>query len=298
MSDELENLLTEKGIRYTKKSNSLLIRCVNPEHQDNNPSMLVNPTTGHATCMSCGYKTNIFQHFGRYLRTFSKNIYDTLRAIDKAIIDIKGVEEISGQTPVNHDYRGLPAKFLNDFGFFRAYGNYGANPLENRLWLDLRDFNGVLRGYIGRDYTSNYSHKTKYLVIPSGSEKPWYNLDAQPTNNALIIVEGVFDVANLAYHNVTNVVAMLGAIPSKTSYGSYLKPLLAKGVNKVVVALDSDKAGQEGALKLKTFLNKNYPQVEVEVLEFDEGVDPGSLNKEQVNLYFKEWINEDNPNHE
>jgi hypothetical protein len=80
--------------------------------------------------------------------------------------------------------------------------------------------------------------------------------------------------------------------------GYYLKPLLAKGVNKVVVALDSDKAGQEGALKLKTFLNKNYPQVEVEVLEFDEGVDPGSLNKEQVNLYFKEWINEDNPNHE
>ena len=41
-----------------------LIKCLNPDHEDTNPSFRVDRISGIAHCFSCGFKTNIFKYFG------------------------------------------------------------------------------------------------------------------------------------------------------------------------------------------------------------------------------------------
>ena len=41
-----------------------VISCLNPEHDDTNPSMRVDRVTGIFHCFSCGYKGNLFTYYG------------------------------------------------------------------------------------------------------------------------------------------------------------------------------------------------------------------------------------------
>ena len=60
----VEDLLLSKDIQYIPKGKDFVIRCLNPEHEDRNPSMRIDQVTGIFNCFSCEYKGNIFTHFG------------------------------------------------------------------------------------------------------------------------------------------------------------------------------------------------------------------------------------------
>ena len=59
-----EELLQSKGIQYQISGKDAKIHCLNPEHDDTNPSMRVDRITGIFHCFSCGYKGNLFTYFG------------------------------------------------------------------------------------------------------------------------------------------------------------------------------------------------------------------------------------------
>ena len=60
----VEELLTSKDVYFIPKGADAIVRCLNPEHDDRNPSMRIDKITGVFQCFSCGYKGNIFTHFG------------------------------------------------------------------------------------------------------------------------------------------------------------------------------------------------------------------------------------------
>ena len=60
----VEDLLKNKGIEYIPKGKDYVVRCLNPEHEDRNPSMRIDQVTGIFNCFSCEYKGNLFTHFG------------------------------------------------------------------------------------------------------------------------------------------------------------------------------------------------------------------------------------------
>ena len=60
-----EDLLKEKGIAYQLSGKDVKIICLNPEHDDTNPSLRVDRITGVMHCFSCGFKGNLFTHFGQ-----------------------------------------------------------------------------------------------------------------------------------------------------------------------------------------------------------------------------------------
>lgn len=60
----VEELLVSKEISFMPKGGDFLVRCLNPEHNDRNPSMRVDQITGIFNCFSCAYKGNLFTHFG------------------------------------------------------------------------------------------------------------------------------------------------------------------------------------------------------------------------------------------
>ena len=58
------DLLSEKGIKFSVKGQDAIIACLNPEHDDNNPSLRVDRVTGIMHCFSCGFKVYLFTYFG------------------------------------------------------------------------------------------------------------------------------------------------------------------------------------------------------------------------------------------
>ena len=60
--DVLE-LLNKEEVGYTPSGQDYLIRCLNPEHDDSNPSLRVDKVTGVMHCFSCGFRGNVFAHF-------------------------------------------------------------------------------------------------------------------------------------------------------------------------------------------------------------------------------------------
>ena len=59
----VEELLEQQKIPYKVSPKDFVVSCLNPEHDDHNPSMRIDRVTGIYNCFSCGYKGNLFKHF-------------------------------------------------------------------------------------------------------------------------------------------------------------------------------------------------------------------------------------------
>ena len=59
----VEELLQERKIDYKLSPADCVVACLNPEHDDGNPSMRIDRITGVYNCFSCGFKGNIFNYY-------------------------------------------------------------------------------------------------------------------------------------------------------------------------------------------------------------------------------------------
>jgi len=57
-------LLNKQKLVYTLSGQDFQIKCLNPDHDDRNPSLRVDKVTGVMHCFSCGFRSNIFTHIG------------------------------------------------------------------------------------------------------------------------------------------------------------------------------------------------------------------------------------------
>ncbi len=83
MTDHVLDLLNKQNISFTVGGRDYLIRCLNPEHDDSNPSFRVDRVTGVSHCFSCGFKTNIFKHFGVVGNFTSIKVAKTKREVER-----------------------------------------------------------------------------------------------------------------------------------------------------------------------------------------------------------------------
>ena len=59
----VEELIQKKKIPYRLQGADIVVACLNPEHDDSNPSMRIDKITGIFHCFSCGFKGNVFKHY-------------------------------------------------------------------------------------------------------------------------------------------------------------------------------------------------------------------------------------------
>ena len=95
----------------------------------------------------------------------------------------------------------------------------------------------------------------------------------------IVLVEGTFDAINLWRHGVRNPIAILGSAANEEQIA-----LIKKLEAPIYVMGDGDKAGR--ALNQKIIKRFEAEDIEVTPLLLEEGVDPGSLSKEEVDLIF------------
>lgn len=210
------------------------------------------------------YKENLRQNpdcaFAKYIYGKRKYNSDTVATFGLGIADnIIGVSVAEhlkklGCSPETAEEYGIVYK--SDHGIFDC--------MHNRFTIEIRDVFGNLVGFSGR--VLGDAKRFKYLNTKStpcfqkskivfNLDKAKYYLDylAEPY---LIIVEGHCDVMSLWQNGIRNVVAIMG-----TSCSESHAKLIKMFCRKVVLCLDSDKAGQDATLRSEKILTEQGIEV-------------------------------------
>jgi len=267
----VEELLKDRGIFYRNAGKDYQVKCLNPEHDDQNPSMRIDKVLGIFNCLSCGFKGNLFRLFGaepEYVDMEVAKLQDKIQNMLSEVYLEKPVDAI----PFTENYRNISGSTYKKYEAFRTSLITG---MEDRLVFPIRNMSGHIKGFCGRAMHGN--EKAKYLFYPTNVKLPLF--PAWPTiyKDSIFIVEGIFDALNMIDKGISNVVCAWGTGSLHNAYRDKLSHFKIMGANKMYILFDGDKAGIENGAKLTGILNK--AGYNAEQIELPEGVDPGGMSQ-------------------
>lgn len=274
------DLLNSKKIHYLEKGKDILIHCLNPEHDDENPSLRVDRETGIFNCFGCGFKGDIYKYFNRSGPRLTQSMSRVLKAIDACKVSNDNLgfpSEVYFDVP---EFRGLPKSLLNKYKAFMT----SAHGMEDRMCLPIFDSGGNIKAYLGRHMHSNAS--PKYMMYPKEVKLPLYPsvMQLEGITDTLIIVEGLFDALHLINKGITNVTCAFGTKSlGYDNVAAKLNPFMCAGVERVVLLMDGDPAGAAAAAKISKAIEHKTDLI-VEILTLPDGEDPGSLDDNQIEM--------------
>ena len=184
-----EELLIEKGITYRLSGQDAVISCLNPEHDDTNPSLRVDRVTGIMHCFSCGFSGNLFTHFGAPESPLEVRIHRIKEKIAKTKSQTVGI-----QLPEDRiEWKGGPFRNISEetLKIWQAF-TWNVPKFEGRIIFPIRDLTGKTIALLGRMIAGGMG-KEKYYIYPSGVKMPFCPAKVKPINNRVILVEGIFD---------------------------------------------------------------------------------------------------------
>lgn len=266
-----EELLISKGIEYKVNGNDLLVKCLNPDHDDSNPSMRIDRTIGIFNCLSCGFKGNIYKHFNEKV----KGLYLKTAKLKKKILE-KRTESVGYNMPKNSiPYRGSWRDISPDtYSLFDAFESSSPDYI-GRINFPIRNISGNIIGFIGRHTGDGVP---RYKISPSDIKMPFFPLHlVKPVYGKVILVEGIYDMLRCYDAGITNVIAVFGT--SMVSEEK-LKLLQILGVTGLDLFFDSDEAGKAATEKVKELAESM--EFDVRVIKYN-AKDPGSLTVTQLN---------------
>jgi DNA primase len=265
----VEEVLNKQKLPFKPSGNDFLIKCLNPDHDDSNPSMRVDRVTGIFHCFSCGFKGNIFSRYGltqSYLDKIRKNLQNK---IEKIKLEQVGLQIPERAVFFDEDYRNIAASTYLKFKAFRYEDEF-----PNRLVFPILDITNKIVAFTARSFDD--FTKPKYKVHPPKATIPLYPLLAKPKQGSIILVEGIFDLLNLYDKDVTNVMCCFG---TQTLNEEKLGLLRLLGIHNIDIFFDGDEPGQNAAEKVKALAESMG--FEVRNIVYD-GFDPGSLSVQQI----------------
>jgi len=247
--------LKSMHIPFRLQGKEIKCACLNPEHEDHNPSFSINHLTGAFYCFSCGFKGNFKRYLGGELdpdleRT-SKYL-QVLRDLEEASSTEEDVEVFlppNSGLPLE-SFRGLSKKTIEAKGLY--YCNVGR--YAGRIIFPVEPLGFDARIY-PLDATKPQVPDAKYLRPVSFKTKQSMYICAPDTySDTVIICEGVMDALSymeLGYHAAANF-GLAECTPEKAGM------LLAHGYTTVLNGLDGDLKGLEGWQRIKESFRKYF----------------------------------------
>lgn len=282
MSDPVLDIIQTNGLEYRLSGRDYVIRCLNPEHPDTNPSFRIDRITGVAHCFSCGFKTNIFKYFGIFTNPVPIRIAKLKDKLKELKTTLSGQEMPVGATPYTKTFRGISVKTLKHFGAF--YTNQ-VEKLQDRIIFPITDVTSKIQVFVARHTMSNGN--PRYINYPSGIQMPLFPYQMPSNSKALVLVEGIFDMLNLYDKGLENVACTFGTNTLQNDTKVKLLPYKAQGITNVYILYDGDDAGEKAAETLKPIVEDSG--FIVEIIKLPDGVDPGELAQNDVDS-IKEYI--------
>lgn len=263
-------LLKSQNIEFRPSGKDYLIRCLNPEHEDRNPSLRIDKTTGIFNCLSCGYSGNIFYHFGQKPNGLQIRREKVKNLIKDKLIETAGISLPENRVPFDTDWRGISGETFKKFEAFQHH-----NPeFIGRVVIPVRNITGKIVAFCGRHQGQV---TPKYLFHPGGASLPLFPI-VKPLQGRIILVEGILDMMNLHDKGLTNAVCAFGVNKMTVEKLNILK---IQGISGIDIFFDNDEAGQQGAEKTKNLLEAN--DVHSRNITFgNKNKDPGALTASEV----------------
>jgi DNA primase len=265
----VEELLKAKAISFLPRGKDFVIRCLSPSHEDRNPSLRVDKTTGVFNCLSCGYSGNLFFHFGEKVNNLDLRREKLRSLISDKLVETSGYSIPSDAVPFNTNWRGISGETFSRFEAFQHHNS----EFIGRVVIPIRGISGKIVSFCGRHQGDA---QPKYLFHPAGSKLPLFPI-VKPINGRIIIVEGIMDMINLHDKGLTNAVCAFGVNKVNLEKLNILK---IQGVTGIDIFYDMDDAGHEGAEKLKEFLDTN--DMPNKRILYSNIKDPGELTASKV----------------
>jgi len=275
MSDPVLDLLKDKGVSFSISGKDYVTKCFNPEHEDRSPSFRIDRLTGVAHCFSCGFKTNIFKHYGLLTNNLSiktVKLKEKLKALREST---NGLEELDGAKPVTQTFRGISVQTLK---YFKAFDTDRVEQMLDRIIFPITDIRGKTVCYVGRHTMS--SGNPRYVNYPSGVTIPLFPAKLDSKYKTMILVEGIFDMLNCFDKGLQNVVCTFGTSKLLKDVSEKMFPYKVMGIEKVFILYDGDDPGREAAKKIKPLIEQSG--FIVEIIDLPEGQDPGVLGQEDI----------------
>ncbi len=187
----------------------------------------------------------------------------------------------------DHPYlseRGLTAATVKSYGI----GLCGRGCLRGYIAIPIRDRSGKLVAYIGRWPGDPPEDKPKYK-LPKGFKKrlELFNIERaiqEPSEQPLLVVEGVFDCLRLVQLGYPRTVALLGS--SLSSRQEILIRDAASPNGQVCLLLDADEAGRHGASDAAGRLSRFCAVRTVDIGEFRH--QPEQLEKSELEALLRQ----------
>lgn len=282
MTDIVQNLLNSKNIPFKVSGQDYLIKCLNPEHEDSNPSLRVDKVSGLAHCFACGWKRNLFKHFKITGSLVPVKVAKLKQKLTEMIVYKDEVQLPEDYIPYTQPFRGISVQTLKHFG---AFYTHKTDELVNRVVFPIKDIADRTVVLVGRHVQTDA--EPRYKNHPRGIPIPPYPLKFDQKYTSAVLVEGIFDLLNLYDKGIHNVVCCFGTDNLRNNAGVKLLPLKAQGIEKLYIMFDGDKAGKEASKDLRPKLEElGYITEEIEL---PEDMDPGDLGQEWVDS-IKEYI--------
>lgn len=273
----VDELLKSKGITFKQSGKDYVIRCLSPNHEDKNPSLRIDKTTGIFNCLSCGYKGDLFIHFGEKPNGLQIKRERLKDVISNKLIETIGYSIPENAVPFERDWRNISGE---TFKLFNAFQHNNPEYI-GRVVIPIRNITGKIVAFSGRHQGDV---QPKYMFHPPGASLPLFPI-VKPIKGKVIIVEGIMDMLNLHDKGLTNAICTFGVNKVTEDKINILK---IQGIYGIDIFYDNDVAGQEGAAKTRELLEKN--EVQVRNLTLPSTLkDPGELTASQV-IKFKETL--------
>ena len=268
---KVEELLQEKRLEFKVSGRDYLVKCLNPEHEDSNPSMRIDNITGIYHCFSCGFRGSIFKYFGAVANYLEIKRQKLKEKIEETRASSIGLDFPKGFTPYVGNWRGIKPETYKEFDAFLHHDR----SFNGRIVFPIRDITGKVVAFNGRHMTM--TETPKYLIYPPQAVLPLYPSSVKPIKGKVILVEGIFDMINLFDKGLFNTICCFGTNKVTMDKLAILKMQDIMGVD---IIFDGDDAGRKGAEDLK-FLAESAGLVTRNV-DLEQNSDPGSLVESQV----------------
>lgn len=265
------DILQERKLDFKVSGRDYLVKCLNPDHEDRNPSMRIDNITGIFNCFSCGFKGNIFKLFGapsNYLDVKRQKLID---AIEQKRSSSVGLPFPKGYTPYVGNWRNIKPETYKHFDAFLHH----ETQFVGRVVFPIRDITGKVVAFNGRHMT--LSEKLKYMIYPPQATLPLYPASIKPIKGRAILVEGIFDMINLFDKGLSNAICCFGTNNVDSDKLSILKMQDIMGVD---IIFDGDDAGQKAAENVRVLAER--AGLITRNVNLGQNIDPGSLAEQQV----------------
>ena len=238
----VEELLVERRVHFKQSPADFIVGCLNPEHDDSNPSMRIDRITGIYNCFACGFKGNIFNYYHAPQNALDMRRENFKRKTQQKRSSSIGLQYPRGAMPYSGNWREISSQTYEKFDCFI----HPDKPFTGRLSFPIKDLTGKIVAFNCR--TQSPTDIPKYIVHPPKAVLPLFPAQVHPIKGRVILVEGIFDVLNLHDKGLPNTVCCFGTRNISVEKLSLLKMM---GVDGIDILFDPDIAGQEAVAEVE-----------------------------------------------